>query len=293
MRIALSTYSLSHFAIGGTPTQLETIAKAKELGYDSVEICGIWPHDGSSVTEYAKRLREECERLEMPIASYVTSAEFLQCDNVQEELEKVYREVDIAEILGAPKMRHDVSLGYPYGTPGNPGFETALPLLADCCRKVTRYAAEKGIRTMVENHGQFFQDIYRVEKLVNTVADPNFGLLVDIGNFLDADVDPVQACSRLSQYAIHVHAKDFHWKSGTEMYPGDGYYITRGRNWFRGAVLGHGNVPVKQCLSILNHAGYDGDIVVEFEGIEDPSYGCQLSLEFLRRVVKDIENEMR
>ena len=38
---------------------------------------------------------------------------------------------------------------------------------------MTEYAAAKGIKTMVENHGFFCQDSDRVEKLVTAVAHPN------------------------------------------------------------------------------------------------------------------------
>ena len=69
MQYALSTYSLCAYAEAGILPQLGCIAKAKELGYDAVEICGIWPHDGSSRLDYAKKLREECERLSMPVVA--------------------------------------------------------------------------------------------------------------------------------------------------------------------------------------------------------------------------------
>ena len=44
-----------------------------------------------------------------------------------------------------------------------------------------------------ENHGFFSQDAYRVEKLINSVACPNFGALIDMGNFLCADVNTIDA----------------------------------------------------------------------------------------------------
>lgn len=62
---------------------------------------------------------------------------------------------------------------------------------------MTAYAAEKGIKTAVENHGTFCQDSDRVELLVNTVAHDNFGLLVDMGNFLCADENPAAAVGAL------------------------------------------------------------------------------------------------
>ena len=37
-------------------------------------------------------------------------------------------------------------------------------------QRITEFAAERGIKTMVENHGFFCQDSVRVEKLVSGVA---------------------------------------------------------------------------------------------------------------------------
>ncbi len=291
MRFTLSTYSLSAYAESGVLSQLGAIGKAKELGFDGVEICEIWPHDGSDRLDYAKRLREECERLSMPVAAYATGANLLTCEDLPRELDRVCREVEIAKLLGAPKMRHDAAPERPVGPQGPMGFEDCLPRLAAACRQVTEFAAELGVRTMVENHGQFCQDSDRVEKLVNAVNHKNFGLLCDMGNFLDADEDPAKACGRIAPYVIHVHAKDFHVKPGTEPFPGVGYWYTRSRNWIRGAIVGQGNVPVRQCLSILRNAGYDGDVTMEFEGLEDPAFACQTGLDYLRRYLRDTENE--
>ena len=56
MRIALSTYSMDRRMQEGTLNQLTCIAKAKEMGFDAIEIVDIWPHDGSSREDYAKLL---------------------------------------------------------------------------------------------------------------------------------------------------------------------------------------------------------------------------------------------
>ena len=116
--------------------------------------------------------------------------------------------------------------------------------LAKGCRAVADYPAQKGIRTMTENHGFFSQDSLRVEKLINTVASDNFGQLVDMGNFLCADDDPVTAVGRCAPYAFYVHAKDFIVKSGQGVNPGQGFFLSRGGNFLRGTIVGHGDVPV-------------------------------------------------
>jgi sugar phosphate isomerase/epimerase len=108
---------------------------------------------------------------------------------------------------------------------------------------------------MVENHGFFCQDSERVEKLINTVDHKNFGALIDMGNFLCADEDPAKAVGRLLPYVFHVHAKDFHTKQGICTDPGEGWFQSRGGNFLRGAIIGHGDVPVVQCMRLLNAIG--------------------------------------
>ena len=274
----------------GSITQLGCVAKAKEMGFDAIEFVDIIPHDGSSREEYARKLRAECERLEMPISNYTFGADLLNGSdgNLDAEIERVKGQIDIAEILGAGSVRHDATVGYPKEVRGFRGFDDVLPRLAEGCRRITEYAKTKGIRTMVENHGFFCQDSERVEKLVNTVANDNFGLLCDMGNFLCADENPVDAYSRVAPYAIYAHAKDFHVKSGMGQNPGDGFWKSRGGNYLRGAIIGHGDVPVTQCLTILKNAGYDGYIAIEFEGLEENYKGISIGLANLRRYVGQV-----
>jgi sugar phosphate isomerase/epimerase len=179
-------------------------------------------------------------------------------------------------------MRHDATQGFKPGYRGPKGFQDALPILIKGCRAVTEFAAELGIKTMVENHGFFCQDSERVELLVNGVNHENYGVLVDIGNFLCADEDPVKAVGRLAPYAFHVHAKDFHTKSGISPNPGLGWFNSRGGNYLRGSIIGHGDVPVEQCIKILKKAGYNGNISIEFEGMEDPLLGIAVGIENLK-----------
>ena len=97
-------------------------------------------------------------------------------------------------------MRHDATSGLGRGK----SFDMLLPVIADACREVTEYAEKKGVKTMVENHGFFCQDALRVEKLFTAVNHPNFGLLCDMGNFLCADENPLNAVSKVAPFASYV-----------------------------------------------------------------------------------------
>lgn len=293
MKIGVSSYSFSRLVRGGQMKQIEIIAKTKEIGFDVIEFSSIYLPEGKDLPSFAAELREEAERHQLPIANYTIGADFLggSDGDLKAEIERVKREVDIAEILGAPGMRHDATRGFPPGHEGPRSFDAALPRLIEGCRAVTEYAAQKGIRTMVENHGFFCQDSDRLEKLVDGVDHPNFGLLIDMGNFICADDDPGQAVGLLMPYAFHVHAKDFHLKPGTAPNPGQGWNLSRGGNYWRGAIIGHGDVPVTQCLNIMKREGYDGVLSIEFEGMEDPLTGIQFGHDNLRRFVADCYGE--
>lgn len=284
MKTCVSSYSFQPLLKSGELSQLQLIKKAKDMGFDGIEFTDLLPDNGQSAEEYAKMLREESERVGIPIVNYTIGADLLNRP-LDEECERLCRQVDIAEILGAGGMRHDAAWGYNDGRAAYLGFDDALPTLIEGCRRVTDYAAKKGIVTMVENHGYFAQDSERVEKLVNAVADKNFGLLIDLGNFACVDDPSDKAVGKLARYAKFVHAKDFHIKNGSEPNPGKGYFMSRGGNYLRGAIIGHGNIPVAQCINILAKAGYDEYVSVEFEGMEDSIKGIEIGLENLRRYI--------
>ncbi len=292
MQIGVSSYSYNGLVRTGRLLQTEVPEKAKEMGFDVLEFSTISVPGGKKPEDFAAELKEECDRVGIPIANYTIGADFLQgsCGDLDAEIERVKGEVRVAEILGVPGMRHDASGGFPKEHQRARGFDDAVAVLAEGCRAVTEYAAERGIKTMVENHGHFCQDSVRLEKLINAVDHPNFGALVDMGNFVCVDEDPAEAVGRLMPYAFHIHAKDFHLKPGTHPWPGAGWSLTRGGNYRRGAIIGHGDVPVVQCLRIMHESGYDGVLSIEFEGMEDVLKGIEIGHANLRRFVAEVDD---
>ena len=285
MKTSVSSYSYSNYMKNSGKNQLDLVPLAKEMGFDAIEFTDLRPSEGESQADFARRIRAEADRVGIEISSYTIGADLLNADSLDEEVERLKGQVDVAAILGVKVMRHDATGGYKGAERTYKTFEDALPVLAEGCRRVTEYAATKGIQTTVENHGQFAQDSVRVEKLVHAVGHPNFGLLCDIGNFLCADDPSVTAVSRVAPFARHVHVKDFHVKSGSEPNPGKGYFTSRGGTYLRGAILGHGNVPVYQCLRILKQSGYDGYVSIEFEGIEDNLPALEIGLANLKNYI--------
>lgn len=280
MRLTVSSYSFQGWVNSENKTQLDTIAKAKELGFEAIEFADINPPEGVSKAEYGKMLKTECDRVGIEISCIAFGADLINCcdDDTNAEIERVKGLVDIASDMGVKRIRHDVARSAgKYET-----FENALPVIADACRKITEYASAKGIKTMVENHGFFAQDSDRMEMLFKAVDNPNFSLLTDMGNFMCADEESSAAIKRVAPMAGYAHAKDFYFSPANEGEKED-YFKTRGGNYLKGATIGKGTVPVLTCLQILKDAGYDGFVAIEYEGKEDAIQGIKDGKEAMER----------
>ena len=292
MKFSVSLYSFYSAIQSGEMTSEECILAAKELGFDAVEAVDFVNFSGTQqeMEAQARHLKEVADRCGLPFSSLAVAADFLNGSggNLEQEVQRVKSWVDIAALLGAPRMRHDITQGYARDSGKYQSYDSLLLTLAQATREVTEYAAAKGVGTMTENHGFFSQDSERVEKLYTAVGHPNFGLLCDIGNFLCADENPAEAVTRIDPYARYVHAKDFIVKPFYSEDPGEGAFRTRGGNFLRGTIIGHGNVPVKQCLHLLKAAGYDGTVAIEFEGMERPLDAVRIGLANLKKYWSEV-----
>ncbi len=285
MKIGVSSYSFRKYIIEKKCDYIEICDKAKEMGFDGIEFVDLDFKEFGITDDPMKtagKIKEHCAKIGLDIIAYTIGANFLK-EKIDQEIERLFRAIDVAEALGAPVLRHDVC----YSLPKNHLYtwKDAVSEIAPRIRKVTEYAEKKGIRTCTENHGYIFQAPERVETLINEVASENYGWLVDMGNFLCADAAPAEAVEIAARHAFHVHAKDFLFKSASEGNPGGGFFGTNGGNFIRGTVIGHGIVPIRQCINILKKAGYDGYVSVEFEGPEDVLPAIKAGHDYLRTLI--------
>jgi len=279
MQIGVSSYCYSQLINKGGFSLFDAIDHAAKTGYSHMEFSGFGSDDDENNHDLAKKLRDYTGEKGLKIAAFLISADFL---NNKDEVARAKKCIDITNTLGAKMMRHDTTWK---GAGQNFSYKNAIDAIAPAIREVTEYAASLGIKTMTENHGYFIQDSYRMEYLINTVNHPNYGVLADIGNFLCADESPIIAVDRVAPYVMHVHAKDFLFKKGTEPSPGESWFKSRGGNHLRGTIVGHGIVPVAQCLNILKNSGYTGDISLEFEGPEDVLFAIESGYHFLHNII--------
>ena len=283
IKTCVSSYSFQDYADNSRLGLMGIIEKAKEFGYDGIEFIEC----EYTTLEKAHLIKEKCEEVGIVPVCFCVGANLALEDKeeLKKEVERLKSLVDVASLMGVSLLRHDVAYGH-LNRKHNCGYDAAIPYIVEGSRLVSEYALSKGIKTMTENHGFFSQDALRVEKLINSVDHENFGALVDIGNFMCADEDPAHSVGIMAHYAFHVHCKDFYFKSGTEIAPGEGWFCTRSGNYLRGSIIGFGSGKAAQSIRVLKNSGYDGYMSIEFEGGDDPMWALPRSLSNLKRFLE-------
>ena len=287
MKSCISLYSYSKAIKAGTITCFDAIDKTKEFGMDAIELwldVSVLP-EGKTMAGFAKELADYARSIGLIVPIFTVGANIYR--DPANEVPRVRSMIDIAADCGIPMIRYDVT----YAFLGNESAKTpkkVIEAVRDDIRALADYAKAKGVKTCSENHGRLLQDSYRMEELFYQVDHENYGLLCDMGNFGGADEDCAEAVSRILPLVCFVHAKDWFRRSGMMYDPGRGFSRTRGGDFRRSTIFGHGDVPTFQILSALKQAGYDGFVSIEFEGIEDPLLAIEIGAENLKRMLADL-----
>ncbi len=271
MKHGVSTYSFDQLLSTGQLSLAGAIREAGAMGFDGVELANLtenYPYDPEELCDAAREAGVE-------LCSWATSANFAADISAQETALRA--EIDRAAAMGCKAVRTDI---YHEDVP-HPYAENVLAAL----RRLADYAQEKDVVLITENHGGYLVTPERLERLFQAVDHENFGLLCDFANFADANEDPARAVRLLKKHIRHVHVKDCHLLPGDRLYPGEGWYVTAGGDYWRCAIAGQGNLPLAQCMKTLAQSGYDGYLIQEFEGVEDCRMAIRAGLDYMKRLL--------
>lgn len=128
------------------------------------------------------------------------------------------------------------------------------------------------IRIAIHNHGPEDQRWRRPEWILEAVKnlDPRIGSCADLGHFIRAGVNPVEALEMLDSRILGCHFKDFD-KQGKDV------------------VVGTGQLDVVKTLRTLKKIGFKGPLSLEFEGDEEnPTPKMLECLQVIRDAIKQI-----
>lgn len=247
---------------------MDIIPKAKQIGFDAMEFIDLPVPEGEDIMEFAAKVAARAKEYDVKIVQYSPHADFLLGSNKDPwaEAERIKKQIDVAVVLGAFGVRHDHA--WRFEDPRRQDYTDALKVIVDPIRSVADYGASKGVRTMSENHGRMFQNGHVMLDLLRAVNHENYGFLVDIGNNITTDDEPLKGVALMAPFCMHVHAKDFLTRPGHFPAPGAGWGMSKHGNYYRGTIFGQGVLNMPQTFRILTEAKYDGYVSLEFEGVE-------------------------
>lgn len=319
MKLGISSYSLNKRLRTGEMSLFDVIDWAVEHQCEHLELVPfslpLLREDGSIDYDYVKRVRDKAGEAGLPLSTFSLNACVIKptADERKRELDRIRMYMDMAHFLGIKKMRHDTCSGqHPEGLNTPEQFERDFPVFVDAVRELADYAAGLGMSTTLENHGLYVNGADRMIRLLNAVDRSNVGMTLDVGNFLCVDDVPEVAVGKCIRYANMIHLKDFYIRKKERMLPQEGMYTAgarsprptpptpeelrrmpprlgyvgtaSGRTILRGAILGQGDMDIWDILATIKSSGYDREISIEFEGMEDCCAATDICLRTARHI---------
>lgn len=292
MKFGVSIYSVSRKIMSGEWTPEQGIRWLAEIGAEAIEIVpfGIDFINNPALLDACLKTADACG---VRIENYSLNANFLQLSEPEylSEVARVKTHVDVAGRLGVPTMRVDCA-GFrrPMETNTTTHFVQELPLIIQTYQELCTHAKPLGITILLENHGFHVNGAERTAFIHEAMTGWNFGGQLDCGNFICVDDIPEVAIERNLPYATTIHMKDFYVRP-KDRDPGDASQFDCSNSWFRsragkylrGSILGQGDMDIPAIVRTIKASGFDGNLFIEYEGMENCEYGTKVSLDNLRR----------
>ena len=293
-KFGVSIYSVSRNIISGKFSPEQAVEWLCEQGSEVIEIVpfGI---DLLADPGLAGRMRAAADKHGVPIDNYSLNADFLLETESERaaEIARVKSHIDAAKELGVTTLRSDCT-GYrrPISENTIENFIKELPTITQTYDEIADYASSRGIKLLIENHGFHANGADRVRLILKNVTSSNFGHQLDVGNYICVDDSPEIATKKMMPFATTVHMKDFYVRQND---PGDATQFDCSGSWFRsvggqylrGSIFGQGDLNVYNIIKTVKSTGFDGNIYIEYEGMEDCLYGTKVSLDNLKRIYNE------
>jgi len=255
---------------------------AKDAGADGIEILDAFLYEPGvvrdhlpteeTISNFVTEAMTALDRTGLKVHAVSVTNDFNHEDTarLRIEREKIELGISLAKRFSAGSVRV---------FSGNPTSSDGVELVRYGTIDVLKDLANQGVVLALENHGAVFATPSRLFSILEPLENRNIGLCFDIGNFVLADVNPVEAAKELPIPKL-IHIKDF--KSVAK-----GSYRSNKGDYFDGCRLGEGVVPIRETLDVLlsrlNGAPICLDIELECgeDGVEATRHGVRWLREYL------------
>ena len=238
----------------------------KTFGIDAIEYVNTFFFDKAKNINYLKDMKNRAD------VNGVKSL-LIMCDNEgdlgdpdeekrNKSIENHFKWVEAAKFLGCHSIRVNAR--------SKGSYDEQIKLAVDGLQRLTEFSSKLGINILVENHGGLSSDGLWLSSVMKKVNHEMCGTLPDFGNFkIDEDrvYDRYKGIYELMPFAKAVSAKSHAFdKNGDEIFS-----------------------DYSKILKIVNAAGYNGYIGIEYEGSElDEMDGIKATKNLLNKVINSM-----
>jgi sugar phosphate isomerase/epimerase len=271
-------------AAPGYMTREEVIAFYGTLGLDGVELMHSYWDDCPPV-----RVKQLLADARLPIAAYIFFVDLVvPTADRRPALDAAFALLDRTAELGAP-----LAMIVAATRPSDAKLDLQRGWLVDGLRTCAEQANAIGVTLVAENidfpplrpligRGADCRD------LCAEVASPAFRLIYDACAPLFVEEDPLETLRVMAPYVVHVHVKNCRPLAPGEASPRQLASVS-GR-LYTGTALDTGLIDFRPILAELDRLGYDGRILLEYQGEEDPRIALQRSVAYLRELLKPLKD---
>lgn len=260
----------------------DVVARGVEFGYDGVEVrqlCGQTDLLAAPAFRPSQRAvrRAELARASFAVCGLGSSVRFDYPDRPtrEEQLRVGAAYVELAAELEARFVRVFGDVLPPQSGPGErAGF---LSQIAEGLNRLGEIGRRHAIDILLETHGDF-ADSTLVAELFARVESPAVGVLWDTHHPWRFFHEPLEATlANLRPWIRHTHWKDSVARgegstdsARTSSAAGAAHALMSGHRHADYVLFGAGQFPVGSCIRLLQGAGYDGWLSLEWEKMWHP-----------------------
>lgn len=256
LKVSCCAYSYRDLLKDNKMTLEDFVHTAREIRLDAVELTSYYFPETSD--DYIYRLKRLIYQNGLDISGTAVGGAFTEPDAAKRaaHVAMVKQWVDLSQKLGANVLR--VFAG-PVAKEDD--AEAACARAVEGMRECAEYGKSRGVMIAMENHGGITATAGMVLELVQRVDHPWFGVNLDCGNYTSED--PYKEIEMTAPYAVMTHAK---------------VSIRRGEE--------REQVDYYRVVEILDRAGYNGFLSIEYEDPEDPIITIPRFAAYLRGICR-------
>jgi L-ribulose-5-phosphate 3-epimerase len=266
----------------GTPNYdaIQAMRLLKDIGCDGIEFrCADNGHINTETLspERAKEIAGAAREIGIEVACLTPYyQDYVRADARPKSIAGMKRAVEAAAALSCPLVRAYGGILPPAGVTREAAWQAAVSAV----QEIGRFAAPRGVSLCVENHiGTLTMSAADTVQFVRDVGLVNVGILFDYAwVYVAGHESAAHAVEMMRPHLLHAHVKDWIFPEPT-------------LDKRQACLMGEGAIDWRTVLLLLDRAGYEGYLCVEYEkhwvpSLPDASIGMlqyvQTMKEYLR-----------